>query len=266
MNSWRKWLKLNRRGLALASAAILAVSGVVWAAAALGSQDSGSDSDQLSPTPTPAVFEGATLIDAGRKAAIARDASLERFIDAVEAEDVEQVLRFFFPWNSIVCDELIYRGVNECECRGVKEGTVFEFFAPDWWEGAGLTREETYEAIAYDLQGRHPRLSLIVERSDGPIVLLFMIDPKPELMFPGGVPAGGSPPIALWFGTTKDAAGSIATYSRVYQGSPPMEFLRYEQYIGRFDFKVLGVSTEFAALEAEFHTKNEEQRRTPPAP
>jgi hypothetical protein len=263
MNPWRNWHR--RRGFALAAAVVLGVTGAALAVAALGNV--GPTSEQLSPTPTatPAALEGAPSIEAGRNAAVTRDPALAGFIDAVQGEDVEGVLKFF-AWKAIVCDELIYRGVSECERRGVKEGTVLEFFAPEWWEGAGLTRDEARQAMAYDLLGRHPRLSLVVERSDGPIVLLFMIDPKPGLVFPGGSPEGGSPPIAIWYATAKDAAGPIATYDHRFEGSPPMEFLRYEQYIGRFDFTVLGVSPEFIALEREFHARNEDQRLTPPAP
>lgn len=263
MNSWHKLH--HRRGFVLVLASVVAVTGAVVGAAALGGFASTSESDHVAPTPTPAVLEGVPSIDAGRGAVIAREASLASFIGAVEAEDVEQVMKYF-AWNAVVCDELIYRGVSECERRGIKDGTVLEFFAPDWWEGAGLTRDETREAIAYALRGRHPRLSLVAERSDGPVVLLFMIDPKPGLVFPGGTPAGGSPPIAIWFATSRDSADRIATYDYRMQGSPPLEFLRYEQHIGRFDFKILGVTPEFAALETEFHAKDEEQRRTPPAP
>ncbi len=253
-------------GAAARRLVVLALAGAVFASACGGDDMPRAVSPTATlQTPTAAALAGAPSIDQGRKAAIARDPVLAGFIDAVESADIDQVLKFF-SWNAIVCNELIYRGVSECERRGVKDGTVLEFFAPEWWEGAGLTRDETRQAMSYDLEARHPRLSLVVERSDGPTVLLFMIDPKPGLVLPGGSTESGSSVNAIWFATAKDAKGQIATFDHRYEGSPPMEFLRYAQHIGRFDFTILGVTPEFEEIEKAFHAGNEKQRTIPPVP
>ncbi|MBK7126760.1 MAG: hypothetical protein IPH65_12715 [Dehalococcoidia bacterium] len=85
--------------------------------------------------------------------------------------------------------------VDECARREIPKGTVLEFFAPNFYEGAGLTREELREAIGYDLRGRNPRLSMVADRTDGRLVLLFMLDRAGRNSWrrPGGPPVAGSP-------------------------------------------------------------------------
>ncbi|MBK9342894.1 MAG: hypothetical protein IPN07_07605 [Dehalococcoidia bacterium] len=254
----RNWANSSgRRGLALGLVAVAAVGVVAWATTMADFEPSSEP-----PTPTPAALRDAPMIEEGRRAVAAHDSNLQRFVDAVEQANIDGVLSFF-AWNPATCESIIVRSVDECARREIPKGTVLEFFAPNFYEGAGLTREELREAIGYDLRGRNPRLSMVADRTDGRLVLLFMLDPQPGRTFPGGEPAGGPPTVAIWFATTDAKPAQIATYDHRHQGSPPLEFLRYEQYVGTFDYTVVGVTLEFAALESTFHEKNEAERRTP---
>lgn len=62
-------------------------------------------------------------------------------------------------------------------------------------------------------------------------------------MFPGAVPVGGAPQVAIWLTTANDDPRTIVTYDHIYQGSPPMEFLRYDQHSGVRSFTVSACRT-----------------------
>jgi len=81
--------------------------------------------------------------------------------------------------------------------------------------------------------------------------------------FPGAVPVGGDPQIAIWLATAPDSPDAIVTYDHIYQGAPPLEFLRYDQHFGIRNFTIAGAGAEFAAIEQAFQDRNEAERRQP---
>lgn len=129
------------------------------------------------------------------------------------------------------------------------------------FDSPGLVRADVEAAIRYDLKERHPRLSLVAERADGSVVLVLLLDARDGRMFPGAVPVGGDPQIAIWLATAPGDPDAIVTYDHIYQGAPPLESLRYDRHFGIRDFTVAGASAKFAALERAFHDRSEAERR-----
>jgi hypothetical protein len=263
----------------LVSTVILPLVLMVALAPLVGGEDSPTPGATASPTtpaatlpaatatptaasPTPVPLSAAPEIDAARAAIVARSGSLATFVRAVEAQDVEAVLAAL-PWHVTTCDRLMYRGVTECERAGMAPGTVLELFAPEWWEFGGLERADAREAMTFYLEGRNPRLAMVADRSDGSIVVLFHIDPRPHLNFPGAVPESGGPAVAIWFATVPGGPSLIATYNLHFEGSPPLEFLRYDAYHGIRDSTILGASDEFRAMEQAWREEDEKRRGQP---
>ena len=124
----------------------------------------------------------------------------------------------------------------------------------------GFQESDVRASIEYNPKGRNPRLALAVEREDGSLLLVFLLDPRPDLVFPGGAPAGGADEITVVFGTSADDPTKVTVYDHKFAGSPPIEFMRYEAHQG-VEHTVLGVSQELQSLDEAWHNENEERRQ-----
>jgi hypothetical protein len=214
----------------------------VWGlSSAIGQDD--TSKGRFDPTPTPAVLAGIPDVSAARNVITARSPELSRFIDSVEASDTPSVLAQL-QFDRTRCDELISRGVTECSRRGVQSGTELETFRPDGFSGYGLERSDIQAAVDYFLSGRNPRLSFVADRSDESTVLVFAIDEREGLVFPGAIPEGGAPVTAVYFITVPGREGIIATYGYQSSATPPLEFLHSDERSG-VRYEILGVADEF---------------------
>ncbi len=237
--------RLNAGFVAAAVAiALLAISGL------FGACGSGDDAPNGSTaTSTPARLTGAPDITAGRAALAGKSAELAAFVSNVESAKIDAVVETF-QFDARACEAFATRGVTECESRKVPPGTVLQVFRREGFEGYGIERADVTDAMRYFLTERHPRLSFAADRSDGSTILLFAIDPKPGLIFPGALPEGGANVVAVYFWTAPGKPSSTVSYGYQSAATPPLEFLHYDERSG-LTYKILGVDAQYRARDAD---------------
>ncbi len=232
----------SRSALSLVLMVFLVVVVGIWGISSAIGQD-GPSENRFAPTPTPARLTGIPDIAVARNSIVAQTPSLARFIAAIETENVSAAVAQL-QFQRTPCDQMASRGVTECSRRGLQSGTELDMFVPDGFSGYGIERQDVEASMEYFVAGRTPRLALAANRSDGSVILVFSIAAKEGLIFPGAIPEGGAPVVAVYFITVPGADGKVATYGYQSAATPPLEFLHADERAG-IRYEILGVADEY---------------------
>lgn len=217
----------------------------------------------IMPQPTPSLLRSVPTIAEGKVALASAAPGAAELVALVEAGQVAALLDRL-PWQTGSCEQYVYRGENICGDWGVAPGVAVQWLQPRPDFEGQLRRSDVEAELTYFLKERHPRLHVLARRDDEAYLLSFAVDPKPGLMFPGGQPVGGAL-VGTWYVLTgpKDG-GRIASYGSFSVATPPLEFVRYDEFHGLHQYELLAASEEFYKNEQASHDEIEAGRKQAP--